>query len=187
MKLDIVIASCFVLTLTASAWAQTTMVAPPSGKSLAATMDVYVFPDAGQPASHQSRDESDCYQWAVSNTGTDPFQLQKESAQQSQQDAAAMGQAQQAGKGSAARGAFGGAALGALIGGISGNWGEGAAIGAGVGLLGGGARGHKQEQAATAQAQAQAQQTQQATQMQLDNFKKAFSVCLEAKKYLVKY
>ena len=28
---------------------------------------------------------------------------------------------------------------------------------------------------------------QQATAQQLENFKKAFSVCLEAKKYMVKY
>ncbi len=36
-------------------------------------------------------------------------------------------------------------------------------------------------------AQAQGQQAQQATAEQLENFKKAFDVCLEAKKYMVKY
>ena len=40
---------------------------------------------------------------------------------------------------------------------------------------------------AQAQAEAQTQQTQAATQQQMDAFKKAFSVCLEAKKYMVKY
>jgi uncharacterized protein (DUF3084 family) len=34
---------------------------------------------------------------------------------------------------------------------------------------------------------AQSQQAQQATAGQIENFKKAFSVCLEAKKYMVKY
>ena len=40
---------------------------------------------------------------------------------------------------------------------------------------------------ATAQVEAQGQQAQAATAAQLDNFKKAFSVCLEAKGYMVKY
>jgi hypothetical protein len=36
------------------------------------------------------------------------------------------------------------------------------------------------------QAQAQAGQREQATAQQLDNFKRAFGVCLEAKDYMVK-
>jgi len=36
-------------------------------------------------------------------------------------------------------------------------------------------------------AQQNASANQQATAQQMDNFKKAFSVCLEAKKYMVKY
>ena len=47
--------------------------APPSGKTLAATMNVYVFPSNGQDAAQQSKDEAECYNWAVTNTGTDPF------------------------------------------------------------------------------------------------------------------
>ena len=37
------------------------------------------------------------------------------------------------------------------------------------------------------QAAAQAEQREQATEEQMTNFKKAFSVCLEAKNYMVKY
>jgi hypothetical protein len=33
----------------------------------------------------------------------------------------------------------------------------------------------------------QSEQAQQATAQQMENFKKAFSVCLEGKKYLVKF
>ena len=44
-----------------------------SGQSLAATMDVFVFPSEGQDSSQQSKDEASCYEWAVGNTGTDPF------------------------------------------------------------------------------------------------------------------
>lgn len=91
--------------------------------SLAATMEMYVFPTTGQDSSQQSKDESECYNWAVSNVGTDPFELEKQEQANQQQ----------------------------------------------------------------AQAAAQAEQQAAATQQQLNNFKNAFSVCLEAKEYMVKY
>jgi hypothetical protein len=89
----------------------------------------------------------------VGNTGTDPFELQKQSAQQ----------AAQAGKGTTGKTAVRGAAAGALIGGIADDeWGKGAAIGAGVGMLAGNARSRRKDQAAVAQVDAQAQQEVQA-------------------------
>lgn len=188
MKLQYLIATCLATTLTTTVWGQATVAAPAGQKTLAATMNVYVFPNAGQAATQQSKDEGECYQWAVGNTGTDPFELQKQSGQQAQQTAAAREQAAQAGKGSTTRGAVRGAAVGALIGGIADDeWGKGAAIGAGVGMVGGNVRSRQKDKAAVAEVEAQAQQSKQATQAQLDNFKKAFSVCLEAKKYMVKY
>lgn len=172
----------------ALAWAQGA-VAPPSGqKTLAATMNVYVFPGDGQASSQQSKDEGECYQWAVSNTGVDPFELDRQSSRQAQQTAAAKEQAGQAGKGTTAKGALAGAAAGALIGGIADDeWGKGAAIGAGVGLIGGNLRSRQKDKAAAAEVDSQAQQAAQVSQAQLENFKKAFSACLEAKKYTVKY
>ena len=104
-------------------------------KTLAATMNVYVFPNAGQNASQQSKDEGECYNWAVQNTGTDPFQLQKQAQAQQQQAAAAQQQASQSAQGSGMKGAAKGAAAGALIGGIGGDAGKGAAIGATTGAL----------------------------------------------------
>ena len=141
-------------------------------KTLAATLNVYVFPQAGQNASVQSQDESQCYSWAVQNTGSDPFQLQQQQQAQQQQAATAT-------QGSAVRGAARGAAGGALIGGIAGDAGKGAAIGAATGAVVNRSRARR----ASDQAEAGAQ----ASQAQIDNFKKAFSVCLEGKKYLVKY
>ena len=85
------------------------------------------------------------------------------------------------------KGAARGAAGGALIGGIAGDAGKGAAIGAASGAVAGRSRGRQQQQAAEQQVAQQSAQAQQATAQQLDNFKKAFSVCLEAKKYMVKY
>jgi predicted MFS family arabinose efflux permease len=163
--------------------------APPSGqKTLAATMDVYVFPSAGQTPETQSKDEAACYQWAVQNTGTDPFELNKQSQQQAQQTQQAQRQAQQVGTGAGVAGAARGAAAGALIGEIaSDNAGKGAAWGAAAGLVAGRRRARMAQSYAQNEVTKQGQQAQQATGTQLSNFKKAFSVCLEAKKYMVKY
>lgn len=168
--------------------AQTAPVTPPSGKTLAATVGVYVFPTQGQAADQQSKDEAECYSWAVQQSGSDPFQVQAQSEQQQAQAAQAQQQAQQVGKGSAARGAVGGAAAGALIGEIaSDDPGAGAAYGAAAGAIAGRRRGRQAQAQAEAQVQQQSQQAQQASAQQIDAFRKAFSVCLEAKQYMVKY
>jgi hypothetical protein len=188
MNTRLVILSCLSMGYAVSAWSQSTVAAPSGQKSLAATMNVYVFPNAGQAPDQQAKDEGECYQWAVSNSGSDPFELQTQSVQQAQQTEAAKQEAQQAGKGSTRKGLVRGAAVGALVGGIADDeWGKGAAIGAGVGMVGGNVRGRQKDKAATAEVEAQAQQAQQVSAEQLANFKKAFSVCLEAKKYMVKY
>lgn len=189
MRTPITLALLAIVATLSTAQAQTPAVSAPTGqKTLAATMNVYVFPNTGQSATQQSKDESACYNWAVQNTGTDPFQISNEEAQQQQQTAQQMQQAQDAGKGTAVKGTVGGAAVGALIGGIAGGEaGKGAVWGAGLGLLGGAAKSRNQQQQATQQAQQQGQAASQALAGQLDNFKKAFSVCLEAKKYMVKY
>jgi hypothetical protein len=66
------------------------------------------------------KDEGACYQWAVSNTGSDPFEVQK-------------------------------------------------------------------QESAAQQVAAQTQQAVQAVEGRIASFKKAFSACLEGKKYTVKY
>jgi hypothetical protein len=161
--------------------------APPA-KTLAATINVYVFPGAGQPPDQQSKDEVECYEWATANTGSDPFELQKQATAQQQQTQEQVSQAAAGTRGAGARGAVGGAAAGALIGEIADeDVSEAAAAGAAVGAI----AARRRSKAASQQAQASAQQSgaaqQQATAGQVENFKKAFSVCLEAKEYLVKY
>lgn len=168
--------------------AQTPSISPPTGqKTLAATLNVYAFPGAGQTAAQQSHDETECYNWAVQHTGNDPFQLAKQAAQQQQQTAQQSQQAQQATTGSGVRGAVGGAAGGAALGAIAGNAGKGAAIGAGVGAIGNRARAQSQSQQTQQQAQQAQQAAEKATAEKIDAFKKAFSACLEAKKYTVKH
>ena len=157
-------------------------------KTLAATMDVYAFPKEGQSAETQSKDEAACYSWAVSNTGSDPFDLAKQAEAQQSQAAAAQEEVAQSGKGAGAKGALAGAAGGALIGEIaSDDAGTGAAIGAGVGLIAGRRARRRGQAQASQEIEQQSAQAQQATAAQIENFKKAFSVCLEAKNYLVKF
>ncbi len=161
--------------------------APPAGKTLASTMNVYVFPSNGQDAAQQSKDEAECYNWAVTNTGTDPFELQKQAQAAQQQAQQQAQQASGATQGAGAKGAVKGAAAGALIGGIADeDKSDAAATGAAIGAVAArrGAKAKSQQAAASSQQSAAA--TQQATAEQMGNFKKAFSVCLESKKYMVK-
>ena len=161
---------------------------PPASPSLASTLEVYVFPSAGQNASQQSKDESECYSWAVGNTGIDPFQVAKDTEQQKQQAAQQEQAAKSGTQGAGARGAVRGAAAGALIGEIaSDDASKGAAYGAAIGAV----RGRRHARARDAQAEQQAQQSvaqQEAYAAdKVESFKKAFSVCLEAKEYMVRY
>ena len=164
------------------------VVQPAGGKTLAATMNVYVFPTNAQDSAQQSKDEAQCYAWATQNTGNDPFSLQKQAQQQQQQTEQAKEQAKQAGAGAGAGGAVKGAVFGALIGEIANDdAGRGATYGAAAGLMSGRRRARAARADATRQAEAKGQQAQQATAEQMQNFKKAFSVCLEANKYMVKF
>ena len=130
-----------------------------------------VYPAKGQSAEQQQKDEFECHQWAVQQTGYDPTRAQQAPQQQTTQSGRPV-----------AKGAAGGALVGAGIGSLSGKAGRGMAIGAGVGALAGGARRRQQEQQQAAVNQ-QAQATQQA---QIDRYNKAKQACLEGKGYTVK-
>jgi hypothetical protein len=188
MKRAIAVLILTVMVSPAAMWAQ---FAPASSgqKSLAATMNIYAFPTKGQDASQQSEDEAACYQYAVQQTGVDPFQLQSQAAAQQQQAAAAQQQAAQAGQGAVAGGVVKGAAAGALIGSVAhgASSGEGAAWGAAAGLLMGARRRREAQAQASQQAAATSAAIQQGTQAQMTDFKKAFSVCMQAKNYMVQY
>jgi hypothetical protein len=159
-----------------------------SSKTIASTLDVYAFPKDGQSSEQQSKDESACYDWATSNTGVDPFAAQKQAEQTAQQTEQQMAAAQDATKGAGAKGAVGGAAAGALIGGIAGNdVGNSAGWGAAVGVVAARRRAHAASEQAQEQAATQGAAQIQVSAEQIDNFKKAFSACLEGKNYLVKY
>ena len=169
------------LVATSTAFAQ-------GGSTLASTMDVYVFPTEGQESDQQSQDEAACYEWAVTNAGADPFELQKQSEANTEQTEQAVAAAQQSGQGAGVRGAARGAAAGAIIGEIADDdASQGAAYGAAAGAIRGRRQARAAKEEATEQAVQQGEAKQEATEEQIGNFKKAFSVCLEAKDYLVKY
>ena len=159
-----------------------------TGKTLAATLDVFVFPTEGQVADQQSKDEAECYSWAETNTGSDPFQLQKDNEAAQAQAEQQVAQTHDATQGAGAKGAVKGAAAGAIIGEVSGgDAGDSAAIGAATVAVASRRRARSANQQAEQQAEQQSQASEQATEEQVENFKKAFSVCLEAKEYMVKF
>jgi hypothetical protein len=160
----------------------------PTGNTLAATMDVFVFPSEGQEAGQQSKDEAECYDWATGNTGSDPFELVKQQEAVEESAEAQVAAAEQAGQGAGARGAVRGAAAGAIIGEVTGgDAGESAAIGAAAVGVRSRRQARRAESVAEADASAAVAESAEHTEVEIENFKKAFSVCLEAKDYMVKY
>lgn len=159
--------------------------APPSGKTLASSAGLMVYPSKGQSADQQAQDEAQCLNWARDQSGYDPMNPPPTSIAPSTSAGS---------DGDVARGAVGGAAVGAatgaIIGAIAGNAGKGAGIGAATGLLAGGMRAHTQEEQRDEKAKAQAQASQEeqrAAQQELANkFKRGMAVCLEARGYATK-
>jgi hypothetical protein len=137
----------------------------------------YVYPQKGQSADQQKKDEYDCHTWAVQQTKYDPTAAAQAPAQQpAQQPAGAQ-------PGSGARGAARGAAVGAAVGSLDGEAGKGAAVGATAGAVA--ARGQSRRQGQQQQAQAQQQASTQQSAKQQD-YLKAKGACLEGKGYSVK-
>jgi hypothetical protein len=137
----------------------------------------YTYPDRGQSAQQHDVDRSECYAWAVQQTGFDPKNPQVDAGPRPQYQEPTAGPF---------RGAAGGAAVGAAAGAIGGAPGTGAAVGAGVGFLFGGVRRSRQEQ--------EQQQIQQQYEMQQDavlaqgkaGYDRAYSACMGSRGYTVR-
>jgi len=157
-----------------------------SGRDLAASAGVMVYPSKGQTSDQQAQDEAQCFSWAREQSGYDPMNPPPApSASLPYSDDHS---------GDVARGALGGAAIGAagggLLGAIGGNAGKGAGIGAAAGLLAGGIRAHdrdeRDDERAKEQAQASLDQQRAAREELTQKFRRAMSVCLEARGYATK-
>ena len=141
-----------------------------SAQSLSSSLGVVAYPSKGQSAQQQSKDEGECFAWAKQQTGIDPVAVASAPTQQP-------GPA--AGGGERVRGAARGAAGGAAIGAIAGDTGKGAGIGAVAGTMAGGRQARKNKEA-------KQQQAEQAKAGTLQQFNKAFGVCMEGRGYAVK-
>lgn len=160
---------------------------------------VFAYPAAGQSVEQQQKDQFECHQWSVAQTGFDPARATQQQnyaytpSQGSYQSGGALdfGDAE-TGQGGLVRDGARGAALGAIGGAIAGNAGKGAAIGALSGALFGGIRRSnrkaeeqrwQQQQAQQAQMQAQQQQARQ--QQARNDFNRAYTICMTSKNYKV--
>jgi hypothetical protein len=130
-----------------------------------ASAQQFVYPAKAQSAEQQKKDESECYGWAVQQSGVDPAKA----------PAAAAGPPTTATgtqRGAGVRGAARGAVVGEIV---ADDAGAGAAAGAVA------ARGQSRRQNAGAQ-----QQQQAAAQQQTAAFSNARAACLEGRGYTVK-
>ena len=140
-------------------------------------LSMLVYPAKGQSTQQQRTDETECYAWAKGQTGFDPLTATVDPAAAG---AAAQQQTADATQGATVVGAAKGTAAGALIGAAAGDAGKGAAIGAASGAVVGRSRKKRAEkQAATQGASAAAN----ASNQQVDTFKKAVGACLSGRGY----
>ena len=140
--------------------------------------ELMIFPNNDQSKEKQEEDKFACYSWAKGETGFDPM------APPTVTEAPPQQQAQKGGMG---RGAVRGAAVGQIVGGDSDSTWKGAAAGAATGAIIGNSRKRRGQAEASQQVAAQSAQDQAVIEAQMVDFKTAFTTCLEAKDYLVKY
>jgi hypothetical protein len=144
-----------------------------SATVLTKKLAIYIFPSKGQDEAQIKKDIMACYKWAKEQSDVDPFNPPKVEAQEVSTGP----------DGSAVKGAARGAAAGAAIGAITGNAGDGAAVGA----LSGAMAGRRSRVNRSRSQKAQSQQAAANKEKELiNNFKKAFSACIEGKGYTVK-
>jgi hypothetical protein len=134
-------------------------------------LGIYIFPAKKQTPEQQQKDEKECYDWAVKNSGIDPLNLQKVEPAEVEKK-----------RGGTVAGAAKGAAAGAAIGAIAGDAGTGAGVGAAAGALAG--RRAKKKGEAQQQQKAQAD-ADAANKEQINSYKKAYTACLTGKGYTV--
>lgn len=140
--------------------------------SLASSVGLFVYPKNSQSPEQIEQDDYQCYSWAKDQTGFDPINTTTPKNVEAKRPGA---------DGSAMRGALRGAARGAIIGEIvDDDASKGAEVGGALGAMRGRshARHSAQQQATHQNAQNQAQYEQRK-----DDFKRAMSLCLDARGY----
>jgi len=133
-----------------------------------AAQDIYVYPAKGQSEKQQARDQQECHDWAVKQTGVDPVKLAEETSG-----------TQASSGGGLLKGAAGGAGLGALRGSIGGDPGEMAGRGAAMGGVFAAIRARRAMQ----QEHEANMQTHQDREAQLNKYDGAYKACLSGRGY----
>lgn len=145
-------------------------------QSVAVSLGLFVYPSSDQEPDQQRTDEQECYTWASETTGINPRQPPSSQAPVSapQEDTA------QAAASTAARSA----ARNVLIANATDNdWEDAAALG----LVFGSSRGARNARRRNEQAQSEAVAEQQAaSQQEVQQFKNAFSACIEGRGYTIR-
>ena len=131
-----------------------------------------VYPAQGQSPQQQSSDDGQCYEWAKRTTGVDPMAMAGGAPPPQQVDEGGMR------AGGLFRGALGGLAIGSIAGG---HGGEGAGIGALLGVMAGGRRARMEQASMNQQAQGQMQYQQQS----MSTYNRAYSACMTGRGYTV--
>ena len=132
--------------------------------------ELYVYPAKGQSPEKQARDQEECHEWAVKQTGVDPAKL-AETAPESQTS-----------EGSGLmKGMAGGAGVGALRGAADGEAGAGAAHGVGMAGVVGMIRARRKMQ----QEHEQHMQAHEDQETQLGKYDRAYTACLVGRGYTV--
>jgi len=137
----------------------------------AAAQQMYVYPAQNQSPEQQNKDQYECHQWSVQQTGVDPTTQSAAGAPPSSGGTGA----------NPLRGAAGGAAIGAVGGAIAGDAGKGAAIGAASGALIGGLRRRDQQK----QQEQQRRQYEQQQASAIQGYNRALATCLSGRGYTV--
>ena len=131
--------------------------------------DLFIYPKGGQSAAQQHTDEGECKSWALDRSGFDPLEVPQ------------AGTAPEKKRGGGARGALGGAAIGAIVGNS-----DDALKGAAIGGLLGGMRQSSQNRNRQNQYEQQQRAAEQEQLARSDDYRRAYSACLEARDYTVK-
>ena len=145
--------------------------------SLSFAAEQYIYPSKGQTRQQLDLDKSECYRWAVQQSGFDPMAPPRPTTPPP---------AQEPKKGGLLRGAAVGALAGVAAGAIAGDAGKGAAIGAATGGIFGTIRRHRQvNEQEVAQQQWSRQENARYQQMR-NEYNRAFVACMEGRGYTVK-
>jgi hypothetical protein len=141
----------------------------------------FVYPGKGQSPQQQQKDEFECHQWAVQQTGYDPANPRQQASAPPPPSGSAEPEA-----GSGAKGAVKGAVIGGVIGGIGGRGGEGAAAGAVVGGIAARRSSRREAEQRQQYEQQQYQQQQAAANAAGPNaYNRARVACLSGRGYTV--